>query len=180
PCAIVSKTLAKSPVIRAILPFRLSGNAPAIAIVKEASVEVFHIRQTDINLIGSREHYLDLAARVPSFGRVKSASVIPYAVDPFAYQDDAEDVVDHMAASSSVSLDPAALSTLISSSGEDSRNPLSSTYQYRANMSRLSPHTLVLISVDQHLIFVTCADDDELIVVKNIKLRDVFGTIYYE
>ncbi|KAK9237366.1 hypothetical protein V1525DRAFT_442642 [Lipomyces kononenkoae] len=181
PFAALSRTVARSPVVLNILPFRIGPGRDGVVLIKESSIELYSLRWT-----AESDYQFQLMHRTPTFCKVVSSTIIPYTVLPSSSVTVTEpsDTVNN---APPLTFEP--LSPQYSTSPMHIDHPMPS-FQQRSPptlrpglttpSSQKGSDTLVLVTQDRHALFVTCGAQDEFLIVKNIELRDIMGTLTYD
>ncbi|KAK9322736.1 hypothetical protein V1517DRAFT_259644 [Lipomyces orientalis] len=192
PFAALSRTVARSPVVLKILPFRIWPGRDGVVLIKESSIELYSLGLSlNSPNLGTTpmEYQFDLMHRTPTFGKIVSSTIIPYTVLPSSASlvepsgtlnvstpDEPRPPVQHDLSQYSTS--PMNIDHPISSSQQRSQSiPKSAA---REPSPRLGSDTLVLVTQDRHALFVTCGDQGEFMIDKIIELRDIIGTLTYD
>ncbi|KAK9366616.1 hypothetical protein V1509DRAFT_654526 [Lipomyces kononenkoae] len=180
PFAALSRTVARSPVVLNILPFRIGPGRDGVVLIKESSIELYSLRWT-----AESEYQFQLVHRTPTFCKVVTSTIVPYTVIPSSTT-----VIEQSDTLNTAPVTFEISSPLYSASPMHIDHPMP-TFQQRspptlrpANPTKPSSQhgsdTLVLVTQDRHALFVTCGVQDEFLIVKNIELRDIMGTLTYD
>ncbi|KAK9374399.1 uncharacterized protein V1513DRAFT_380356 [Lipomyces chichibuensis] len=182
PFGALSRTVARSPVVLNILPFRISPGRDGVVLIKESSIELY-----SLGFSLDSEYQFELLHRTPTVGKIVSSTIIPYTVLPSSRSlvgpsdtlnapVTVEPPMPVQHGLSQYSTSPMHIdhpSSLRQSQPPSTSAPMKSSLNYGSD-------TLVLVTQDRHALFVTCGVQDEFLVAKSIELRDIVGTLTYD